>query len=174
MTLHPDIREFIELCLSRKVEFLLVGGYALAFHGAPRFTEDIDLMVLISPDNADRLDKVLEDFGFGNSGITRNDFLEKDQVIQLGRAPNRIDLLTGISGVSWQDAWSSRSLVKLDGIEIPMIGRKELIRNKEATGRPQDIADVARLRKIQGPKTSPPSCGEGSLSPDWPTNEQES
>ena len=147
MTLHPDIREFIELCLSQKVEFLLVGGYALAFHGAPRFTEDIDLMVLVSPENADKLFQVLKDFGFGGVGITRDDFLEVDQVIQLGRAPNRIDLLTGMSGVSWQEAWESRSTVDFDGLTVPLIGREELIRNKKATGRPQDLADIARLSK---------------------------
>lgn len=152
MTLHPDIHEFIALCLSQKVELLLVGGYALAFHGAPRFTEDIDLMILVSPQNADRLTKVLNDFGFGNAGISRDDFLEVDQVIQLGRAPNRIDLLTGISGVTWEQAWESRSTVNLDGLEIPLIGKEELIANKEATGRPQDIADVARLRN--SPSTS--------------------
>ncbi len=107
MILHHDIREFIALCLSRKVEFLLVGGYALAFHGAPRFTEDI----------------------------------------QLGRAPHRIDIFTGISGVTWQEAWASRTQVDLDGLEIHVIGKAELIRNKQATGRPQDLADLARLRQ---------------------------
>ncbi len=147
MTLHPDIREFIALCLSQKVEFLLVGGYALAFHGAPRFTEDIDLMVLVSPENADKLDQVLKDFGFGGAGISRDDFLEVDQVIQLGRAPNRIDLLTGISGVTWLEAWNSRTTIDFDGLEIPLIGKEELIRNKEATARPQDLADVARLNR---------------------------
>ena len=146
MKLHQDIREFIALCLSRKVEFLLVGGYALAFHGAPRFTEDIDLMVLVSPENADRIHAVLNDFGFGEAGITRDDFLEPGQVIQLGRAPNRIDILTGISGVTWQEAWASRTPVNLDGLEIQVIGKAELVRNKQATGRPQDLADVARLR----------------------------
>jgi len=146
MTLHPDIREFIALCLSQKVEFILVGGYALAFHGAPRFTEDIDLMILVSPQNADQLMQVLKDFGFGNAGITRDDFLEEDQVIQLGRAPHRIDLLTGISGVTWKQAWSSHNIVDFDGLKIPVIGKEELITNKEATGRPQDLADVARLR----------------------------
>jgi predicted nucleotidyltransferase len=147
MKLHHDIREFIALCLSRKVEFLLVGGYALAFHGAPRFTEDIDLMVLVSPENADRLHQVLNEFGFGNAGIKRTDFLDADQVIQLGRAPHRIDILTGISGVTWQEAWASRSQVDLDGLEIHVIGKTELIRNKQATGRPQDLADLARLRQ---------------------------
>lgn len=147
MKLHQDIREFIELCLLRKVEFLLVGGYALAFHGAPRFTEDIDLMVLVSTGNADKLHAALTDFGFGETGITREDFLESDQVIQLGRAPNRIDILTGISGITWQEAWASRIQVNLDGLEIQVIGKTELIRNKQATGRPQDLADVARLRQ---------------------------
>jgi len=147
MKLHQDIHEFIELCLSRKVEFLLVGGYALAFHGAPRFTEDIHLMVLVSPENADKLHAVLSDFGFGEAGITREDFLEADQVIQLGRAPNRIDILTGISGVTWQEAWASRARVDLDGLEIQVIGRNELIQNKQATGRPQDLADLARLQQ---------------------------
>ncbi len=113
MTLHKDIREFIELCLSRKVEFLLVGGYALAFHGAPRFTEDIDLMVLVSPENADKL----------------------------------FDVLTGISGVTWEEAWTSRTPVILDDIKLHAIGRSELIRNNQASGRPQDLADLARLRQ---------------------------
>lgn len=147
MTLHKDIREFVELCLSRKVDFLLVGGYALAFHGAPRFTEDIDLMVLVSPENADKLFDVIETFGFGNTGITREDFLDAEQVIQLGRAPHRIDLLTGISGITWEEAWASRVPVSLDGLAIHAIGKEELIRNKQATGRPQDLADLARLRK---------------------------
>lgn len=145
MTLHKDIGEFIELCLSRKVNFLLVGVYALAFHGAPRFTEDIALMVLVSPENADKLHGVLETFGFGETGITSGDFLEAGQVIQLGRAPNRIDLLTGISGVTWEEAWASRIPVVLDGFETQAIGKAELIRNKQTTGRPQGLADVARL-----------------------------
>lgn len=147
MKLHQDIHEFIALCLLRKVEFLLVGGYALAFHGAPRFTEDIDLMVLVSPENADKLHGVLKDFGFGEVGITRDDFLHRDQVIQLGRAPNRIDILTGISGVTWEQAWESRTQVNLDGIEIQVIGKRELMQNKKATGRPQDLADLARLQQ---------------------------
>jgi hypothetical protein len=147
MKLHQDIREFIGLCLSRKVEFLLVGGYALAFHGAPRFTEDIDLMVLVSSENADRLFGVLTEFGFGDAGIKRDDFLDADQVIQLGSAPNRIDILTGISGVTWEEAWASRTQVSLDGLEIQVIGKRELMKNKQATGRPQDLADLARLAK---------------------------
>lgn len=147
MNLHKDVHEFVELCLSLKVEFLLVGSYVLAFHGAPRFTEDIDLLILVSPENADRLFVALDTFGFGNEGITRDDFLEADQVIQLGRAPNRIDLLTGISGVTWEEAWASRIPISLDGLEIHAIGKAKPVKNKQAFGRPQDIADIARLSK---------------------------
>lgn len=147
MKLQKDIREFVELLLSRRVEFLLVGGYALAFHGAPRFTEDIDFLVMVSAENAGKLAALLGEFGFGELGIVAEDFLVPDQVIQLGRAPNRIDLLTGISGVSWQQAWETRISANFDGLEIPVIGKDALEANKVATGRPQDLADVARLRK---------------------------
>ena len=147
MKLQKYIREFVELLLSRRVEFLLVGGYALAFHGAPRFTEDIDFLVMVSAENAGKLAALLEDFGFGELGIGAEDFLVADQVIQLGRAPHRIDLLTGISGVPWQEAWESRILANFGGLEIPVIGKAALEANKIATGRPQDIADVARLRE---------------------------
>ena len=147
MNLQKDIREFVELLLSRKVEFLLVGGYALAFHGAARFTEDIDFLVQVSPENAARLADLIEDFGFGELGLSKEDFLDPDQVIQLGRAPHRIDLLTGISGVRWEEAWSSRIEADFDDFLIPVIGKSALEANKQATGRPQDLADLARLRK---------------------------
>ena len=88
-----------------------------------------------------------ENFGFGDVGIHRDDFLEPDQVIQLGRAPNRIDILTGISGITWREVWASRIQVNFDGLEIHVIGKAELMRNKQATGRPQDFADLARLRQ---------------------------
>lgn len=135
------------MLLSRKVEFLLVGDYALAFHGAARFTEDIDFLVLVSPENAGKLADLIEDFGFGELGLSKEDFLDPDQVIQLGRAPHRIDLLTGISGVGWDEAWASRIVVDFDGFLIPVIGKSALETNKQATGRPQDLADLARLRK---------------------------
>ncbi len=145
MELPKDIREFIELLLSEKVEFLLVGGYALAFHGAPRFTEDIDFYVRISPDNAGRVAQALDKSGFGQVGIKREDFLEPEQVIQLGRPPNRIDLLTSLSGVSWEEAWADRQPISFAGTSCWTLGRKTLIANKRASGRPQDLADVARL-----------------------------
>lgn len=150
MELQKDSREFIRLFLSHKVEFLLVGGYALAFCGAPRFTEDIDFFVRISPENARRIEAALTEFGFGAVGITAADFLELEQVIQLGRAPQRIDLLTSISGVTWGEAWNGRQEVELGGHRVWAMGRDGLIRNKRASGRPQDLADVARLEGKSG------------------------
>ena len=152
MKLQKDIREFIELLLSRRVDFLLVGGYALAFHGAPRFTEDIDFYVAVNPDNARRLQQVIRDFGFGETGLSEADFLQKDQVIQLGVAPNRIDLLTGLSGLTWSEAWESRQQIELDGLELSVLGREALIRNKRATGRTQDLADAERLERQRPPR----------------------
>lgn len=147
MELPKDIREFLELLLSHEVEFLLVGGYALAFHGAPRFTEDVDFLIHASATNASRLEAVLAAFGFGDMGITRQDFLEPEQVIQLGRPPNRIDLLTSISGVGWAQAWAERETVEFGGFQVGVLSRGLLIKNKLASGRPQDLADVARLQK---------------------------
>lgn len=148
MKLHKDIHAFIELLLSEKVEFLLVGGYALAFHGAPRFTEDIDFLVAVNEQNAARLERVLARFGFSQVGLSRKDFLQPDQVIQLGRAPNRIDLLTGISGLGWEEANDSREPIELDGLNLFVIGKAALIVNKKATGRTQDLADVERLQLL--------------------------
>ena len=155
MELQKDFREFIELFLSHKVEFLLVGGYALAFHGAPRFTEDIDFLVRITPENAERIEAALADFGFQSIGITKSDFLESDQVIQLGRPPHRIDLLTSISGVSWDEAWKTRQEVQFGGHTLYAISRAQLIQNKRASGRLQDLADVARLEQVKGTRSKP-------------------
>ena len=147
MELQKDIREFVELLLSEKVDFLLVGGYALAVHGAPRFTEDIDFLIHLSSENADRLIQVVEKFGFGDLDIERDDFLKPDFVIQLGMAPNRIDLLTGIDGLSWEEIWESRIGYEFDGLPIHVIGREQLIKNKLASGRTKDLADAERLQQ---------------------------
>jgi hypothetical protein len=147
MELQKDIREFVELLLSEKVEFLLVGGYAMAVHGAPRFTEDIDFLIHLSSENADRLIEVIEKFGFGDLDIEKDDFLKPGFVIQLGMAPNRIDLLTSIDGLKWKEIWESRIEFELDGLIIDVIGRDQLIQNKLASGRTQDLADAERLQQ---------------------------
>jgi hypothetical protein len=104
-----DVLEFIGLSLSKGVEFVIVGGYALAAHGAPRFTEDIDLFIRISEENASKMEEVLKDFGLDQTGIAREDFLIPNQVVQFGRKPNRVDILTAIDGVTWDEVWSSKT-----------------------------------------------------------------
>lgn len=145
--LSKDLQEFIRLVESHGVEYLIVGAWALAFHGRPRYTGDLDIFIKPDLPNAERMQRVIEAFGFGNIGITREDFLKKDYVIQLGIAPNRIDLLTGISGVSFEDAWRARSKGNLAGQEAWFISRDHLIQNKKASNRDKDLSDIRLLEK---------------------------
>ena len=148
MELSRDLKEFIELLNSHRVEYLIVGAHALAWYGLPRYTKDIDVFVRVTPENARSLVAVIDDFGFASTGLGEHDFLEVDQIIQLGMEPHRIDLLTGISGVSWEEAWDSREPGTIGEIAAPYLGKSAYIKNKLASGRPQDIADVSRLREI--------------------------
>jgi hypothetical protein len=147
--LHKDLREFVELLTSLKVEFLVVGGHAVAFHGHPRFTGDIDFLVARTPANAARLVACLDRFGFASAGISEDDLLQPDHVFQLGRPPNRIDLLTGISGVAFDVAWARRVAGDLDGLPVSYLSLEDLLRNKVAAGRAKDLADVATLEQIE-------------------------
>lgn len=150
MKLNRDLREFIGLLNSHGVEFVIVGAYALAWHGLPRYTKDIDFLVATDATNATSIARVIEEFGFSSTGLTAADFSTPDQVIQLGLEPNRIDLLTGISGVAWEDAWNTRVSGEIDGLPVAFLGAEAYIRNKLASGRLQDLADVSRLREILG------------------------
>ncbi|MDZ4756315.1 MAG: hypothetical protein SGJ11_17710 [Phycisphaerae bacterium] len=144
MELHPDFRELLASFNSHHVEYLVVGGYAVAFHGAPRFTGDIDLFVRATPDNAQRVVSALTAFGFGSLGLSAADFSVEHRVVQLGYEPWRVDLLTSLEGVSWAEA--ERGSVAADfGVPVRVIGRAELLRNKRALARPQDLADADRL-----------------------------
>jgi hypothetical protein len=145
MNLPKDLREFVELLNGLDVRFLIVGAFAVAYHGYPRYTSDIDIFVDNSAQNAELLLKAIHAFGFGDTGLSQEDFTSKDQVVQLGVAPNRIDLITSISGVNFDEAWSSRELGELGGVRVPFISRNLLKRNKEATGRRQDLADLEQL-----------------------------
>jgi predicted nucleotidyltransferase len=147
MSLNADLREFIELLNSRGVEYVIVGAHSLAFHGRPRYTGDLDILVRPSPQNAAKLIALLRDFGFGKTDFAESDFTAPEQLIQLGRAPNRIDLLTSISGVSVDEALSSRIATSLEGLPVFLLGKEALIRNKRAVGRPQDIADIQSLEQ---------------------------
>jgi len=145
MILDPDFREFIALLNNHEVRYLIVGGYAVAFHGYPRYTKDIDIWVDAEPDNAVRLMQALNDFGFGGAGLKAEDFLVPGYVIQLGYPPNRIDLLTSIKGVGFTACYASRIKISVEGVEMCLIDIENLKRNKLASGRLQDLADVENL-----------------------------
>lgn len=145
MKLQKDLREFVELLNSHRVEYLVIGGHAVAFHGYPRFTGDIDFFVRPTQDNADRLTRVLEEFGFGDLGLQPATLTEPEKVIQLGRPPNRIDLLTSISGVGFDQAWESRTAGELDGLPVSYLGWETLLQNKRRTDRTKDRLDLEEL-----------------------------
>jgi predicted nucleotidyltransferase len=146
--LQADLKEFIELLNSHGVDYILVGGHAVAFHGYPRFTGDIDFLIRITPANGQRLLAVLNDFGFGSLGISDCDLLEPRRVVRLGYPPNQIDILTSISGVDFDAAWASRIDSTMDGQRVSIIGWNELLRNKRASGRQKDLADVDKLLAV--------------------------
>jgi len=150
--LSSDLREFIHLLNTKSVKYVIVGAWAVAFHGRPRYTGDIDIFVAREQDNADRLMEVLEAFGFGQSGIQREDFLQVDHVVQLGRAPNRIDILTGISGVTFDEAWETREHGSIADVAVFVISRDLLIKNKRAANRDRDQADIKLLEKTRLPR----------------------
>jgi hypothetical protein len=145
MALSKDWREFLELLNSRGVDYVIVGAQSLAFHGRPRYTGHLDILVRPTPENARLLVDLLKQFGFAHSGFRETDFIEPEQIIQLGRAPNRIDLLSSISGVSTDEAFASKVSAELDGIPVYILGKDALIQNKRAVGRKQDLADLEAL-----------------------------
>jgi len=145
MELNRDFREFIACFEAHDVKFLVIGGYAVAAHGHPRYTKDLDVWVRVDPVNAERVIRALDDFGFGGLGLVVEDFLADDVVVQLGREPQRIDLLTFVSGVEFDDAYANHVSIEMSGVELPVIGRAELRRNKLATGRLRDLADLEDL-----------------------------
>jgi hypothetical protein len=147
--LNPDFRDLLRALTDAGAEFLVVGAYALSFHGAPRASGDIDIFVRPSPDNAARVWRALIGFGapLSAAGVVQADFERPDLVYQIGLPPRRIDVLTSISGVSFDEAWSSREPATVDGRTVYFIGRDMFVRNKLAAGRPKDLADAARLSK---------------------------
>ena len=152
--LNPAFQEILSTFSDEGVEYLLVGAYAVAAHGIPRATGDIDLWIRPTSDNARRVWGALEKFGAPLSRLSITDFEKADQVIQIGIAPTRIDLLTSIDGVEFNNAWDDRISVRIDGLVVPTISRHHLIANKRATARPQDLADAERLLEL------PESSGE--------------
>lgn len=163
MKLSSDLKEFIGLLNSRKIKYLLVGGHAVAFHGFPRYTGDIDFFIETSWENAALVAAAVRDFGFANLDLKPEDFCPPDTIIQLGRSPNRIDILTSVTAVSFEEAWKTRVETSLDGLPVCVIGKDLLVRNKLATGRTQDLADVSRMTTGDGPRivSKKPKRGKG-------------
>ena len=147
MQLSGDLKEFIASLNSAKVEYLIVGAWSFAFHARPRYTGDLDIFVNPTENNAENIFRALDDFGFGDIGLSQKDLTEPEQIIQLGVVPNRVDLLTGLTGIKFSEAWAERASGQLDGIDVTFISRQHLIENKLAVGRPQDLTDVELLRR---------------------------
>jgi hypothetical protein len=145
MEIRTDFKELLELFNKHKVEYLIVGGYALAFHGAPRFTGDIDLFVRPVRENAERILAALNEFGFRSLDLSEDDFTTPDRVIQLGVPPIRIDIVTSISGLSWERAKMNKVPGQYGQTPVFFIGRADFIANKRATGRKKDAADIEAL-----------------------------
>ena len=147
MTLHPDFREFIQLLNDHSVRYLVVGGYAVALHGHPRYTKDLDVWVEADSENIERLLSALKAFGFGSLDLNVDDFLEPDTVVQLGRPPQRIDLSTELDGVAFDDSYAARQEIPIENVSVSFIGLEQLRKNKKASGRHQDLADLEHLRE---------------------------
>ena len=145
MDIQKDFKELLELFNAHKVEYMLVGAYALAFHGNPRNTGDIDIFVKPDKENALKILAALNNFGFGALNLEIEDFSSPDKVVQLGVPPVRIDLITSISGVSWEDALNNSVEGLYGEVKVPFIGKKEFITNKKSIGRHKDLADIESL-----------------------------
>ncbi len=143
--INKDFKEFIELLNKNKVKYLVVGGYALAFHGYPRYTKDIDFWVWIDRENARNIISSLTEFGFSSLDLNEDDFLTPGYVVQLGQPPARIDLLTSVTGVEFEECYESRARIEIEGSFIDFIDLNSFKKNKKAVGRHQDLADLENL-----------------------------
>jgi predicted nucleotidyltransferase len=144
--LSPDFREFVALLNKHAVKYMIVGGYAVGIHGHPRYTGDLDIWLLPHIENVNKILDTINDFGFGSLGIKENDLLKEDAVIQLGYPPLRIDLLTNIDGVYFEECYPNRKSITIDGLIVDFIGYTDLIKNKKASGRNQDLGDIDNLK----------------------------
>jgi predicted nucleotidyltransferase len=152
--LNEDYKEMLQCLLEEKVRFLLVGAYAVAVYGYPRATKDIDIFVRAAPENASSLMRALARFGAPLSDVSESDFSTEGTVFQIGSSPRRIDILTRISGVDFELAYANRQTVSVEGMAVPVISLDDLIANKRATGRAQDLADVEKLQSVSSAKDS--------------------
>ena len=143
--LPPDFKEFLRLLNAHNVEYLLIGGYAVGYHGYPRATVDMDIWIAIHPANAEKTVAALKEFGFDPPDLSPQLFLQEWQIIRMGVPPVRIEIATTISGVDFAECYAQRVEDQLDGVEVKLISRDHLKRNKKASGRHQDLADLEHL-----------------------------
>jgi len=148
MDLYNDFRELCVLLTAAKVDFLIVGGYALAFHGAPRFTGDLDIFVRPDLDHVSRMLSVVSQFGFPTEDTSPEYVLANKKILELGRIPVQVHVMTAITGVDWDAAWASLEGGNYGDAPVHFLGRANLITNKMAAGRPKDLADVEALRRL--------------------------
>lgn len=144
--LNQDFKEFIQSLNDNDVRYLVIGGYAVALHGYPRYTKDIDIWIQMTPENADRMVAALDEFGFAPLGLQSGDFLVPDQIIQLGYPPSRIDLITTPPGVDFETCYKARIQTVIDDITVSFIDLENLKKSKRASGRLQDLADLENLQ----------------------------
>ncbi|CAN5225709.1 hypothetical protein BH18ACI2_BH18ACI2_06530 [soil metagenome] len=147
--LNPDYRDMLSCLKDEGVDFIIVGAYALAAHGFPRATGDIDIWVRNTPENARRILRALAKFGAQLSSLSEQDFTSPNMVVQLGVEPCRIDITTGIDGIEFAEAWSNKATVLIDGIEVAILSKADALKNKLAAGRDKDQGDIAWLKKNQ-------------------------
>lgn len=147
MRVEKDFKEFIESLNKNSVRYLIIGSFALSYYSEPRYTKDIDILVDSTASNADRLMTAIREFGFSDIELSSRDFLEPDQVIQLGIAPLRIDLLTSLKGIPFADVWDRRTTGQYGDIPAFYISKQDLIDHKKLVGRKQDLADIEKLTK---------------------------
>ena len=143
--LPPDFREFLSLLNSEKVEYLVVGGYAVSYHGYPRPTGDLDVWIAVDPANAERISSALTKFGFAQDAGAAEAFLERDRIFRMGVPPVRIEVLTGATGVRFSDCYARRVVAHVDGMQVSVISKEDLLVNKRAAGRHKDLNDVEQL-----------------------------
>ena len=153
--LNKDYKEMLQCLLEENVRFLLVGAYAVAVHGFPRATKDIDFFVWATPENAANLMRALAKFGAPLDDISESDFSSEGIIFQIGNSPRRIDIITNISGIQFEHAYANRQATSIEGIEVPVISLQDLIANKRASGRMQDLADIEKLESAQLQKKKP-------------------
>ena len=147
MVLNKDFREFIALLNAKEVKYLVIGGYAVAYHGYPRYTKDIDFWIWLNEDNAKKVVSAIHAFGMSSMNIKVEDFMSEDTVIQLGMPPNRIDILTDLETLDFETCYAQKEIANFNGLDVAMLDLDNLIKSKLNAGRPQDKVDAKKLKE---------------------------